>query len=332
MAALVQSFPQQSTSTVTMLQTRPTSASGMLQNPSPVQTQQQYANSSSHMHRNSYHGIGGGVSTTYRGQTSMAPVAPYAFTSTPGLAGNGAKMQAGSPYLRQDQRTASAPAIPTVKGPEMLSRSRYPAAASVSTNSTSSSSASDLSSGTQLSGSRDDSTLASPTFLATRVARPNSTLITSTTIAATPPTLLAVNSPTSGKPSPDRYRRPGQKRAENGPPSPQPSSPLVIGAPQLLPMNKSNNAALKAAVDEMYAEHHRSIYMPDLGNFTDAQLKAFSKQAQAQQGTMRASSASGPQDYVHPLRSSPVSSRPASSPGRSGSTESVSQSVASSVS
>jgi len=161
-----------------MLQTRPSSASGMLQTPSQNQGHHQYPTSSAQMHRNSYHGISSSVGpTTYRGHTSMTPVAPYAFTSTPSLTNF---RQPQGPYLRTDQRTASAPVIPTgqtYESGQIGSRSRYPAAASVSTNSSSSSS--DLSTTAQKSGSRDDSVIPSQAWAASQAPRPQSAMVIS---------------------------------------------------------------------------------------------------------------------------------------------------------
>ncbi|KAK0711079.1 hypothetical protein B0H67DRAFT_273535 [Lasiosphaeris hirsuta] len=102
MAALVQGYPQQS-GTVTMLQTRPTSASGMLQ-ASQTQSNGQYGHGNS-QHRHSIHGVG--TPMVYRG--SSGPVQPYAFTSTPSL-GQGAPWQQLSTF-----RTNSAPSVATVQ-------------------------------------------------------------------------------------------------------------------------------------------------------------------------------------------------------------------------
>lgn len=77
MAALVQGYPQQS-GTVTILQTKPTTASNIMAGTQPQPGQ-----------RNNFHGqpSNGANQTTYRGN-SAGPVQPYAFTSTPGLANN----------------------------------------------------------------------------------------------------------------------------------------------------------------------------------------------------------------------------------------------------
>ena len=105
MTALVQTYPQQ-TSTITMLQTRPSSSSG------PFQAGGQNQQRASQMARNMYNT---GNTTSYRGQTSMAPVAPYAFTTTPSLAsGTNPQRQnpTATPHLRQENRTLSAPVVP----------------------------------------------------------------------------------------------------------------------------------------------------------------------------------------------------------------------------
>ncbi|KAI1340544.1 hypothetical protein F5Y15DRAFT_42728 [Xylariaceae sp. FL0016] len=88
MAALVQTYPQQS-GTVTLLQMRPSSATGIMPAGSQTHPSQAYMGN---QQRNSIHGLSGSVGGQgYRG--SSAPVQPYAFTSTPSLA-NGGQWQA----------------------------------------------------------------------------------------------------------------------------------------------------------------------------------------------------------------------------------------------
>jgi hypothetical protein len=363
MAALVQSFPQQS-GTVTMLQTRPASASGILQT-SQGQINHQYAASSSKMHRNSYNGINGNGLTTYRGQASIAPVAPYAFTSTPSLTKLDGRVPQG-PYLRNDQRTASAPVLPTIQGSEVgqpTSRARYPAAASVST--TSSSSSSELSVGTHQSGTQDDSAITSTARVATRVHRPQSTIIASVPASLR---LSPNNMTTLPKASPDRYRRPTHRRAETtghmpsslhstpaGSAQPsgsgmaavnhlyaQPSQATSLHAgsghpgsfSQIPPFQSSSNnsiSALRTAVDDMHLNRQptreeasryrrRSIHTVDMSDFADAQLRGLGQQA-----FQSNFSPDGRQDHQNSLMNSPtVPNRPASSPGRSGSSETIS--------
>ncbi|KAF4984464.1 hypothetical protein FZEAL_365 [Fusarium zealandicum] len=88
MAALVQTYPQQTT-TVTMLQTRPTSATGMIST-TQGQNGHQYVGAQSQAPR-----YGVGTPTGYRG--SSAPVQQYAFTSTPTLNPNQAWQPQGQP-------------------------------------------------------------------------------------------------------------------------------------------------------------------------------------------------------------------------------------------
>lgn len=357
MAALVQSYPQQS-STVTMLQTRPSSASGILQNSSQSQSHHQYPTNPSHMQRNSFHGLNNGMGVSnYRGHTAVAPIAPYAFTSTPSLSMPGQRSQS-APHLQAQQRTSSAPIIPTVQHPEAsinTPRSRYPAAASVST--TSSSGSSDLSSLSQKSGSRDNSAIIGTARVAS--VRPLSTIITSAGGSLAPP---VVASPV--KATPGRYRRPNNPRADSSissqtstaqttsassasstmpnvmqfygsntqPATTNTNSNFNLHMPQF--SRPSSTIAPGVAADDMQLPklgaseqakryRRRSIHTIDVGDFS--QGGANSSPGFLQQGSRQVSSASGRIDQQgHPLRSSPiVTLRPASSHGRNGSTESV---------
>ncbi|KAI0481120.1 hypothetical protein GGR56DRAFT_305610 [Xylariaceae sp. FL0804] len=119
MAALVQTYPQQS-GTVTLLQTRPTSASGTMPGPSQGHPGQSY---SGNTQRNNFHGLQGSVGgqTGYRG-SSIAPVQPYAFTSTPSLTNNGGQWQQHAGY-----RTSSGTTVPTMQQ-MMDARTQYTSA------------------------------------------------------------------------------------------------------------------------------------------------------------------------------------------------------------
>ncbi|OHW91511.1 hypothetical protein CSPAE12_09816, partial [Colletotrichum incanum] len=115
MAALVQTYPQQ-TSTVTTLESRP--SGNMI--PAQAQANQQYM--AAQQAQRNFSGSG-----VYRG--SNAPIQPYAFTSTPSLNTNGQWQQYGSGY-----RTSSSPAAPTqgmVHGQD-ASRSRHSGSSSLS--------------------------------------------------------------------------------------------------------------------------------------------------------------------------------------------------------
>ncbi len=349
MAALVQSYPQQS-STVTMLQTRPSSASGILQTGPQTQSHHPYP-ANQQMQRNSFHGMNNGMGVSnYRGQTTVAPIAPYAFTSTPNLTLPSQRTQ--GPQLRPDQRTSSAPIVPTFESGNGANRSRYPPKPSVST--TSSSSSSDLSSLSHKSGSRDDSAIMGNARVVSGTARPNSTIITSSATLS-PPTL---SSPV--KPSPDRYRRPNNRRAESSAEQQSPpqqtsasnaSIPNVMqfygnNAQQSTPTQSSQNLnfqvpqfsrssaghaqALGVAADDMLLNRQvasqdpakryrrRSIHTIDAGDYGGSMSPGL-----LQQGSRQVSSANGRIDQ-HPLRSSPVVGiRPVSSHDRNGSSESV---------
>ncbi|ESZ97672.1 hypothetical protein SBOR_1954 [Sclerotinia borealis F-4128] len=347
MAALVQTLPQQTT-TVTMLQTRPSSASGPLQ---PSQNQASYHQYPvSQQPRNTFHGLNNNnmATSNYRGHNSMAPIAPYAFTSTSGPSIGGQQIQNGSQSRPEQQRTSSAPIVPTIQGGSgnPPNRSRYPAALSVST--TSSSSSSELS---QRSGTKDDSAIASTARVATRAPRPNSTIITSYSQSLAPP----LASP--AKPTPDRYRRPAVRRAEssNTSSSSQASGPsssasimpnvmqfygastqavntqafnLQMPQPQNQPSATADDMQLNQRTTSEQAKRYRrrSIHTIDAHeNSNTSPSPGF-----LLQGSRQVSSASGRIDQQpeqhgqHPLRSSPVVTvRPATSHGRNDSTDSL---------
>ncbi|TVY16199.1 Protein BNI4 [Lachnellula arida] len=356
MAALVQSYPQ-SSSTVTMLQTRPSSASGILQNSSQSQSHHQYPTNTSHGQRNSFHGLNNGMGVSnYRGQTVVAPIAPYAFTSTPSLSVLGQRSQS-APHIQSQQQTSSAPITPTVQQPESsnnkASRSRYPAANSVSTTSSGSS---ELSSVSQRSGSKDDSGIVGTARIASGAARPLSTVITSPSGNLAPPIAA---SPV--KTTPDRYRRPNNRRADSyttSPPSTsqtppastssampnvmqfyggstqQPAATSTSSFDLQMPQFSKPAATAGTAADDMQLHRlgnsdqakryrRRSIHTVDVGGFS--QGGASSSPEFLQQGSRQVSSAEGRIDQQgHPLRSSPiVTIQPASSHGRNGSSDSV---------
>ncbi|KAH8663475.1 hypothetical protein BGZ60DRAFT_68303 [Tricladium varicosporioides] len=346
MAALVQSYPQQS-STVTMLQTRPSSASGILQTSSQGQSHQ-YSTNSSQSNRNSFHGLNSGIgASTYRGHTTVAPIAPYAFTSTPSLATPGQRTP-GVPHIRADQRTSSAPALPTLQHGEAGKngpRSRYPAPASVST--ISSSSSSDLSSLSQKSGSRDDLAIIGTARLASGMPRPHSTIITSSSLNP-----ISANTSSPAKATPDRYRRPNNGRAQSSTTSQlapahaastsnsslpnvmqfyssstqKPtvevssfSSPaLDLQMPPFSRQSTGTSMTLGTATDDMQLNKNsgsqeqakryrrRSIHTIDAADYSYAGANPVSG-GFLQQGSRQSNSANGRIDYQqHPLRSSPI--------------------------
>ncbi|TEY39724.1 hypothetical protein BOTCAL_0451g00010 [Botryotinia calthae] len=343
MAALVQTLPQQTT-TVTMLQTRPSSASGTLQPSQNQAAYHQYPVNS--QQRNNFHGLNNNnmAISNYRGHSSMAPIAPYAFTSSPGLSIGGQQTPNGSQSRPEQQRTASAPIVPTLQGgsTNAPNRSRYPAALSVST--TSSSSSSELS---PRSGTRDDSAITSTARIATRAARPLSTIITSHRHRPAPP----MASP--AKPAPDRYRRPAIRRADSSNSSQAGvSSPSVSTMPNVMQFYGASTQAVNSQAFnlQMPQQNQPSATADDLQlnqRTTSEQAKRYRRRSIhtidahdnsnaspspgfLQQGSRPVNNASGRIDQPpeqhgqHPLRSSPVVTlRPATSHGRNDSTDSM---------
>lgn len=189
MAALVQTIPQQN-GTVTLLQTRPASASGHSSFVSASHVTQPQFNRGHAMSFSSYNGVN-------PSGPNRNSVAPYAFTSTPGLVA-----AAGNAPQRQSQTRPESLYSSTLTqngAPQHLS---HIAAGSVSSSSTSSNSSSRPS-----YISQDDSILSSRRRQADAAPRPLSTV----NLPSQSP-FLNLSSPaaatsTSTKPSPDRYRR-----------------------------------------------------------------------------------------------------------------------------
>ncbi|GKT44057.1 protein BNI4 [Colletotrichum spaethianum] len=186
MAALVQTYPQQ-TSTVTTLESRP--SGNMI--PAQAQANQQYM--AAQQAQRNFSGSG-----VYRG--SNAPIQPYAFTSTPSLNNNGQWQQYGSGY-----RTSSSPAVPTqgmVHGHD-ASRSRHSGSASMSH------AGYNHGMGTSKGGSRDD--LAIPAARTNSQApRPQSAYLAGTTTQQQ----MAFAQTPGTKTTPDRYRRPALQQQQ----------------------------------------------------------------------------------------------------------------------
>ncbi|RHZ50030.1 uncharacterized protein CDV56_104177 [Aspergillus thermomutatus] len=205
MAALVQTIPQQS-STVSVLQTRPSSSSGSFA-PSPQSSQQQNSRNPT-MSWNSYNTVSG--SQGYRAGHQV--VAPYAFTGTPSLPNSNfntmQNRQSWTPHLRPENRTSSAPSVPqgsSVHAHAVGSNPRFfhhPAAGSVSTSSSNSS--------VQSYRSKDDSAIPSRQSRSDPPLRPLSTV----NLPSSSSSFMNISSPTVARPSPDRYRR-GNRRVDN---------------------------------------------------------------------------------------------------------------------
>ncbi|OTB08327.1 hypothetical protein M426DRAFT_182332 [Hypoxylon sp. CI-4A] len=196
MAALVQTYPQQS-GTVTLLQTRPSSSSGMMPAPSGQQPNQAYMGN---QQRNNYHHLSGSVGggqTVYRGNTS-APVQPYAFTATPNLANGGQWQQYGA------YRSSSSVPGMQASDPNVSARSRYPSGSNTSGN---------LNSQPAPVISQDDSRTTSASGPRPQLAPLN--------LSSNQPTFAQV---AASKATPERYRRPSPRYTD--------SSPSVMQLPQ----------------------------------------------------------------------------------------------------
>lgn len=194
MAALVQSFPS-SSSTITMLQTRPSNTDGFQGG-----TQGQQHQRGSQMPRNMYNpSVGSMAAGSYRGHTPLSPSTSYAFNS-PSIMPNGANPLRQHPTMpRYDTRTASAPVTPFTNPITSPNLSTTPQ------NRLSSVSAFNLSNAftSQPGGSKDDSAV--PAASASSVSRQLSHADLNSTAVA------PLANPT--KPAPDRYKR-NHRRAE----------------------------------------------------------------------------------------------------------------------
>ncbi|CAK3979794.1 Hypothetical predicted protein [Lecanosticta acicola] len=178
----------QSSSTITMLHSRP-SSSDAFQGSSPQYSQQ--SPRSGQQSRSMYNG----QNTGYRG-TAAAPVQAYAFQSTPNL--------------RQDMRTQPAGSA-SASSHGAIGSHRHVHTQSASASSTTSSDNSSQPS------AKDDSVMGSR----------NGSLIN---LSSSIPDLSLTSFDQPAKPSPDRYRRPAQKRAESGSVTPKASSQTASSA------------------------------------------------------------------------------------------------------
>lgn len=192
MAALVQAYPQQS-STVTMIQTRTGSGSGMV--PAQPQPNQQYG---AQQQRGSFHGVSSTSTSSMPYRGAAAPIQPYAFTSTPNLAPTGQWQQ---PY--PTFRASSSSAVPTVQTLDpnnAYPRNRHATNASMP----------NLPMNISPGGSRDDCALPPPgTRRGSGTPRPQSAYFASSTVQ----TSFASAAP--AKNQPDRYRRPAVRASDS---------------------------------------------------------------------------------------------------------------------
>ena len=202
MAAMVQSFPSP-TSTITMLQTRPSSSEAF-----QTGSQGQQHQRNNQIPRNMYNtSVGGMAAGNYRGHTSTSPVSPYAFTGTPilqnGQSQNPLRQHPTGPQPpRLENRTNSAPSLPVTlqASQQSMPTSSRPRPPVITPSST------PLNASTvyqpQLQPSKDDS---STSTLSSKQSN--------TRLDLNPPTLPPATYATVAKSSPDRYRR-NHRRAE----------------------------------------------------------------------------------------------------------------------
>ena len=201
MAAMVQSFPSP-TSTLTMLQTRPSSSEAF-----QTASQGQQHQRNSQMPRNIYNtSVGGMGAGNYRGHTATSPVAPYSFPSTPIMANGQNPLRQHPTAPRLESRTASAPSVPLSLHAQQQnaasSRPRPPPANPISTPLGGSSLYP-----TQPQVSRNDASTSSPSST-------QSNSRSQATLDLNPPSLQQASYATVAKSSPDRYRRNNHRRAE----------------------------------------------------------------------------------------------------------------------
>ena len=202
MAAMVQSFPSP-TSTITMLQTRPSSSEAF-----QTGSQGQQHQRNNQIPRNMYNtSVGGMAAGNYRGHTSTSPVSPYAFTGTPilqnGQSQNPLRQHPTGPQPpRLENRTNSAPSLPVTlqASQQSMPTSSRPRPPVITPSST------PLNASTvyqpQLQPSKDDSSISTL-----------SSKQSNTRLDLNPPTLPPATYATVAKSSPDRYRR-NHRRAE----------------------------------------------------------------------------------------------------------------------
>ncbi|KAJ6117298.1 hypothetical protein N7512_007023 [Penicillium capsulatum] len=236
MAALVQTIPQQ-TSTVPVLQTRPSSSSGTFASPSSQAP-------GARLQTMSWSSYNAGTAGSYRAGHPV--VAPYAFPPTSGPSANTQHRQSWSPHLRPEHRAFSAPTIP--QGPihpthaGANSRVPHPAAGSVMTPNPSNSFPSYV--------SQDDSVLHTRQPRADQPLRPLSTANLPT------PSVMNISSPAgSVKPSPNRYRRANQ-RVESARSQSPASSPAM-------PADDQNSGVVTAHPVLRSTPHNRGASVDD---------------------------------------------------------------------
>ncbi|KAF2466420.1 uncharacterized protein BDR25DRAFT_78121 [Lindgomyces ingoldianus] len=254
--------------------------------------------------------------------TSSAPIAPYAFSSTPQLRQENRASSAPSPYTQQQAVQPSNAA--------RLGHPSHPSSSSDSTVSTSGSSSRSMAG--QPMASKDDMALASDARKSTADNFPASTVALSTSVPDL--TLSALDAPV--KPSPDRYRRGARRNessngatASSSTPTPTQQSPSIGATPQSAALKISSVPALTAP--ELQAPyrpgHNRANSADDMQLPRQGPIDQAKRYRRRSLSGFEASSVpkTGP---VTPISSAPITSstkrpaqdvRPASSSSRHGS-------------
>jgi hypothetical protein len=182
----------QTSGSITMIH----SSADAFQNPPQSQSHHQQARTAQMPRSQMYNAQGGG--SGYRG--TSAPIAPYAFSSTP--------------QLRQDSRSTSAPnphALQQINHTR-LGHPSHPSSSSDSTASTSGSSSRSTAGAHYVS--KDDSVMSSADV---RKSTVDSFPASAITLSASVPDLSLSFTDGPVKPSPDRYRRAGPRRTDSSP-------------------------------------------------------------------------------------------------------------------
>ena len=241
---MVQSFPSP-TSTITMLQTRPSSSEAFQ---SGSQGQQHQRNHQ--IPRNIYNTpVGGMTAGNYRGHTSTSPVSPYAFTSTPVLQNGQNPLRqhpTGFQAPRLENRTNSAPSLPVTlqasqQNQPTSSRPRPPVGTPSSTPLNASTNYQQ-----QLQTSKDDS---STSTLSSKQSN--------TRLDLNSPSLAPATYATVAKSSPDRYRR-NHRRAETSGVSTSTNAQIGSAMP---------SGSGMAAVGQLYTHPHQTSSTPSLTSY-----------------------------------------------------------------
>ncbi|KAL9130567.1 MAG: hypothetical protein Q9217_001280 [Psora testacea] len=293
---------------MTMLQTRPTSDT--FQN--GPQGQQQYRNTQ--VPRNIYNtSVGGMAAGSYRGHTSAAPVAPYAFSGTTAAQGTANPLRqhpTTSSHPRLETRTSSAPSLPVVQ-PQSAGTSIRPRPTTGNNVSAPLNPTPSLASLQQTTSMEDSSTSKhSPTR-------------SLGTLDLNPPSMPVASYANVAKSSPDRYRR-NHRRAEtaggltSNPPQsgssmPSGSGMVTVGHLYTHPNQTSSTPTLSthpsyrgASSPTLQPPHEHNLNVqPRLASKDDMNVQRQSSSELAKRYRRRSISSLEAKEYALPLSEAP---------------------------